>query len=1117
MDSACKDCASETIKIKPVLKSNFKYKSSNDGIILNIHHTVKSDDQVLRMRFIVACFNHQNDLFLAVDHRGNVFVFDLINMKFWICHDSVKYATAIECVPDINNVIVGDKEGLLHVMDYTTGSEIMRLKAHHTRVERISFPCGSGQVLSEPSRSQWRPPSTKSVEVNGGSKSSSSISNAGIPKASPRPLFLLATTTECAKLYNARNFVELHQLNYGALHAMCRIVELRWIPRTSDWPPQLIGLGVDGILRIWKCDFELTRKLNLQKMRDNYLKKFKAETISFSSPYEESISANGNHKQREIEQVIQNITGGGRGNGILNSIQFDQKGKFLLFNCIDNTFLIVACDAWQIWKIVVLLNLSIINFEIVQQPTKNKPELSIVAKTAQSDLLLMNLDDGSSHIVRSPESKCYKFCLSGNGKMLANLVKSGEILLHNLEFYSNAVTTNKLHYSATTGTKASGKAPSLVGTSTSDLRKRRNEEVSQTNSRGNLYSATSAVSSLYYSSIPQNPVATAKGVNSASSLATNITRSATSLSIFRRESKLKVDQRLEEIHTKISETLAKNRLLPILKEFGEYPHKHRLLIWRTLLQLPMNIECLDRLLQQGYHPCVADYDRKFSQYELRTVRNMKKVVSGLASWAVVFAQCEFLPFFVYPFVRLYQNDSLACFETVATILLNQCQLWFEFAPLEPFNYLGLVENVLCELEPKLMSFYRERNISSRVYALTMMQTAFAENFDANQWVRVWDHVLSNETYFMVFFIAAYNAAHRSTIMSCASANDVETFFREPSLIDAGRVLKRTYDMLERCPDNIHPQYYMKSFVSLSSGLASSAGANQNGPLKKHPKLYQCYDPSQLDNRYQEKSSTGTYSRFSNFPKHLIDTKAGDMDDLKTEQQQLEAKIAELEKLELALKNKVTDHLVQQEHENRMREVDKKFAEALANEESRVELQRKLLLLHKKQFREKEKQAMLQARNVQLQKNASAREYELENLLKTLQQERRRDETEMMFAEENIKLREMDALSKQYETIIKPKEDQTLDQRYHKAIRQLERQKQKLYEDIEQVTQYNEEKSSSNASDSSTWNSTQKSKFQRGSEFEVYSAKIKSIGEQLESLLQLNKNSMDDLRYSSFED
>lgn len=68
------------------------------------------------------------------------------------------------------------------------------------------------------------------------------------------------------------------------------------------------------------------------------------------------------------------------------------------------------------------------------------------------------------------------------------------------------------------------------------------------------------------------------------------------------------------------------------------------------------------------------------------------------------------------------------------------------------------------------------------------------------------------------------------------------------------------------------------------------------------------------------------------------------------------------------------------------EVERKYEEALTSEEQRIDMQRRLLLLHKRQLRERENEVLTESRNMLLRKSAAARECELETLLKTLQQE-----------------------------------------------------------------------------------------------------------------------------------
>lgn len=148
-------------------------------------------------------------------------------------------------------------------------------------------------------------------------------------------------------------------------------------------------------------------------------------------------------------------------------------------------------------------------------------------------------------------------------------------------------------------------------------------------------------------------------------------------------------------HSQIKSAIPIGRLLPILKEFGSYPDKYRSMIWKTILQLPLNYSTFSRLMCSGLHSSVDNCQEKFTLVDQKIQRGLIKLISCLSHWTTIFGYLSYLPKFVLPFLKVCRSDLLMCFEIVATLILNHCQLWFEFAPLQmPYNYFCLIENVL---------------------------------------------------------------------------------------------------------------------------------------------------------------------------------------------------------------------------------------------------------------------------------------------------------------------------------------------------------------------------------------------------------------------------------------
>lgn len=114
--------------------------------------------------------------------------------------------------------------------------------------------------------------------------------------------------------------------------------------------------------------------------------------------------------------------------------------------------------------------------------------------------------------------------------------------------------------------------------------------------------------------------------------------------------------------------LNKEKLLSILKGYGEYPAKYRMFIWRCLLVLPENHAAYSSLLDKGMHPSYLALHKQYPIKSRKLLRVLQRALSALAHWASIFGEMKYLPGLVFPFVKMFQNNQLVTFEILAAIL-----------------------------------------------------------------------------------------------------------------------------------------------------------------------------------------------------------------------------------------------------------------------------------------------------------------------------------------------------------------------------------------------------------------------------------------------------------------
>nr|XP_038934720.1 TBC1 domain family member 31 isoform X4 [Rattus norvegicus] len=274
---------------------------------------------------------------------------------------------------------------------------------------------------------------------------------------------------------------------------------------------------------------------------------------------------------------------------------------------------------------------------------------------------------------------------------------------------------------------------------------------------------------------------------------------------------------LENKENELSEGLNKKRLQVLLKGYGEYPTKYRMFIWRSLLQLPENHTAFSSLMDKGTHAAYLDLQKKYPIKSRRLLRVLQRTLSALAHWSAIFSDMPYLPLLAFPFVKLFQNNQLICFEVVATLIINWCQHWFEYFPNPPINILTMIENVLAFHDKELLQHFIDRDITSQVYAWPLLETLFSEVLTREEWLRLFDNIFSSHPSFLLMTVVAYNTCSRAPLLNCTLKDDFEYFFHHRNNLDLNVVIREVYHLMETTPADIHPNSMLDAFVALTKG------------------------------------------------------------------------------------------------------------------------------------------------------------------------------------------------------------------------------------------------------------------------------------------------------------
>lgn len=261
----------------------------------------------------------------------------------------------------------------------------------------------------------------------------------------------------------------------------------------------------------------------------------------------------------------------------------------------------------------------------------------------------------------------------------------------------------------------------------------------------------------------------------------------------------------------------RDQLKAVLNGFGEFPVRYRFLIWRQLLRIPENATAYESLIARGPHPSMKGFEQKYPIKSQRISRAMEKCLNCIGHWNSIFLELDYMPLLVFPFVKLFQNSGLHCFEIVSTVLFNFCRDWFSFYPNPPIPLLAAIENVIAEADPRLLRHLTAHEITTQVYAWPLMYTLFSEVLPKDDWLGLFDNVIFNHPGFFLYCVAGYVISARGPLLSMSSLEDFQFFFHHRNSIQASQVITNAKKLMKSTPKNLDLRRLVKKLQPLTVG------------------------------------------------------------------------------------------------------------------------------------------------------------------------------------------------------------------------------------------------------------------------------------------------------------
>jgi hypothetical protein len=148
----------------------------------------------------------------------------------------------------------------------------------------------------------------------------------------------------------------------------------------------------------------------------------------------------------------------------------------------------------------------------------------------------------------------------------------------------------------------------------------------------------------------------------------------------------------------------------------------------------MNEKAYNLYASQPIHASVRRLPNTLPVRYSINANRLVRLLSSLTYWHPPLAECDWLPALVFPFLRIFERDTIVLFEFMVTIISNWCHEWLHFIPNPPITILSRIDRIarahggeapLSVAWPALRSFFGE--VATTEAALTLFDNIIASH------------------------------------------------------------------------------------------------------------------------------------------------------------------------------------------------------------------------------------------------------------------------------------------------------------------------------------------------------------------------------------------------------